>query len=144
MKKIIYYFFKTVYVLTFIVYYFIPISTIFFDFIDISGEYRKLVSFATIPIFIVLYFFSVELPSIVFKIPVERYNMFSKKYKIRFLSLSLHPVFIIFLIESIVFVIYNGNFTVHSVILLLVEVFFLISLKMSTIELQKIKRKFFD
>ena len=58
----------------------ITISIVYFDIVDVEGDFREIICFPAIITFVVLYILTVELPAAVFKVKVERYDMFSKKY----------------------------------------------------------------
>lgn len=59
----------------------ITISIVYFDIVDVEGDFRKIICFPAIITFLVLYILTVELPAAVFKVKVERYDMFSKKIR---------------------------------------------------------------
>lgn len=142
MKKVIYFITKALYFIMIVTYILIPLSILFFDIIDFNGEYRKLVCFITVFAFIVFYILTVELPAIIFKVPVERYDMFSKKYHNRkTLSLLLNTVIVLFLFETIIVVIVSNKIMYYDALIFLLMLFFRMALRMSSIELKSIKAK---
>lgn len=141
--KFIYICVKILYCFMVLIYTLIPISIVFFDIVDFDGKYREVITFAIIPVLIGLYIFTVELPSIIFKVPVERYAMFSNKYKRSLLSIVLTLVLILFLVETIVFLFSTKVIDYYNVILFLIMTFFRITLRMSSIELTTIRSRFF-
>lgn len=140
-KKTIYCVIKIVYYIMVLTYVFIPSSIVFFDIIDFKGEYREIICFPTIILFMVLYIITVELPAIIFKVSVERYDMFSKKHNREKLSLLFNIVVILFLFETIIFVIVAKQITLYDLLTFLSILFFRVALRMSSIELKSIKVK---
>lgn len=141
MKKILYFTTKVLYHIMIISYIFIPLSILFFDIIDFNGEYRKLICFIAIFVFIIFYILTVELPAIIFKVPVERYDMFSKKHNKKILSLLFNIVIILFLFETIIVVIISNKIMYYDALMFLLMLFFRVALRMSSIELKSIKAK---
>lgn len=80
-KKIFYYTNKLFYYIMILFYVSITISIVYFDIVDVEGDFRKIICFPAIITFLVLYILTVELPAAVFKVKVERYDMFSKKIR---------------------------------------------------------------
>lgn len=124
-----------------ITYVFIPTSIVFFDIIDFNGEYREIICYIIIILFIVFYILTVELPAIVFKISVERYDMFSKKYKRNIFSLLANIIIISFFIESIVYIVSIKQIMYYDFFYFLLLIFFRLALRMSSIELNTVKAK---
>lgn len=140
-KKVLYCVIKIIYYIMVLIYVLIPSSIVFFDIIDFKGEYRELICFPTIIIFIVLYIITVELSAIIFKVPVERYDMFSKKYDKTIATILLNIIFTIFTFESILIAILTKRIIYYDALILLSLLFFRIAIRMSTIELKSIKVK---
>lgn len=80
----------------------ITISIVYFDIVDVEGDFREIICFPAIITFVVLYILTVELPAAVFKVKVERYDMFSKKYYRTIMSILLDIIIVLFIIETIV------------------------------------------
>ena len=72
-----------------LLYVSITISIVYFDIVDVEGDFREIICFPIIITFVVLYILTVELPAAVFKVQVERYDMFSKKYDRTIMSILL-------------------------------------------------------
>lgn len=119
----------------------ITISIVYFDIVDIEGDFREIICFPIIITFVVLYILTVELPAAVFKVKVERYDMFSKKYYRTIMSILLDIIIVLFIIETIVIsaitkqIMYNDVFTVLALL------FFRVAIRMSTIVFNLIKIK---
>ncbi|WP_294955207.1 hypothetical protein [uncultured Eubacterium sp.] len=139
LKKSLYCVTKIIYYIMVLIYVLIPSSIVFFDVIDFNGEYREIICFPTIIIFIPLYIITVELSAIIFKVPVERYEMFSKKYKKTIATVLLNIIFILFAFESILITIIAKRITYYDALIILSLLFFRIAIRMSTIELKSIK-----
>ena len=139
LKKSLYCVTKIINYIMVLIYVLIPSSIVFFDVIDFNGEYREIICFPTIIIFIPLYIITVELSAIIFKVPVERYEMFSKKYKKTIATVLLNIIFILFAFESILITIIAKRITYYDALIILSLLFFRIAIRMSTIELKSIK-----
>ena len=101
-KKIFYYTNKLFYYIMILFYVSITISIVYFDIVDVEGDFREIICFPAIITFVVLYILTVELPAAVFKVKVERYDMFSKKYDRTIMSILLDIIIVLFIIETIV------------------------------------------
>ncbi|MCC8074198.1 MAG: hypothetical protein LIO62_08765 [Clostridiales bacterium] len=143
MKKIIYFTVKALYCVMVLAYILIPMSIVFFDVTDFKGEYRELICFISIFIFVVCYVLTVELPSIIFKVPVERYNMFSRKYSGGILSLMMNIFIVAFLVETIIYAVLAKQIMYYDALIFLLILFFRLGIRMASIELKTIKGKIY-
>ena len=119
----------------------ITISIVYFDIVDIEGDFREIICFPIIITFVVLYILTVELPAAVFKVKVERYDMFSKKYDRTIMSILLDIIIVLFIIESIVIAVITKQIMYYDVFTMLALLFFRVAIRMSTIVFNLIKIK---
>lgn len=119
----------------------ITISIVYFDIVDIEGDFREIICFPIIITFVVLYILTVELPAAVFKVKVERYDMFSKKYDRTIMSILLDIIIVLFIIEIIVIVVITKQIMYYDVFTMLALLFFRVAIRMSTIVFNLIKIK---
>ena len=120
----------------------ITISIVYFDIVDIEGDFREIICFPIIIItFVVLYILTVELPAAVFKVKVERYDMFSKKYDRTIMSILLDIIIVLFIIETIVIAVITKQIMYYDVFTMLALLFFRVAIRMSTIVFNLIKIK---
>jgi len=119
----------------------ITISIVYFDIVDIEGDFREIICFPIIITFVVLYILTVELPAAVFKVKVERYDMFSKKYYRTIMSILLDIIIVLFIIETIVISAITKQIMYYDVFTVLALLFFRVAIRMSTIVFNLIKIK---
>lgn len=119
----------------------ITISIVYFDIVDIEGDFREIICFPIIITFVVLYILTVELPAAVFKVKVERYDMFSKKYDRTIISILLDIIIVLFIIETIVIAVITKQIMYYDVFTMLALLFFRVAIRMSTIVFNLIKIK---
>lgn len=119
----------------------ITISIVYFDIVDIEGDFREIICFPIIITFVVLYILTVELPVAVFKVKVERYDMFSKKYYRTIMSILLDIIIVLFIIETIVISAITKQIMYYDVFTVLALLFFRVAIRMSTIVFNLIKIK---
>lgn len=140
-KKIFYYTNKLFYYIMILLYVSITISIVYFDIVDVEGDFREIICFPIIITFVVLYILTVELPAAVFKVQVERYDMFSKKYDRTIMSILLDIIFVLFIIETIVIAVITKQIMYYDVFTVLALLFFRVAIRMSTIVFNLIKIK---
>ena len=140
-KKIFYYTNKLFYYIMILFYVSITISIVYFDIVDVEGDFREIICSPAIITFVVLYILSVELPSAVFKVKVERYDMFSKKYDRTIMSILLDIIIVLFIIETIVIAVITKQIMYYDVFTVLALLFFRVAIRMSTIVFNLIKIK---
>lgn len=140
-KKIFYYTNKLFYYIMILFYISITISIVYFDIVDIEGDFREIICFPIIITFVVLYILTVELPAAVFKVKVERYDMFSKKYDRTIMSILLDIIIVLFIIETIVIAVITKQIMYYDVFTMLALLFFRVAIRMSTIVFNLIKIK---
>ena len=102
----------------------ITISIVYFDIVDVEGDFREIICFPAIITFVVLYILTVELPAAVFKVKVERYDMFSKKYDRTIMSILLDIIIVLFIIETIVIAVIKKQIMYYDVFTVLALLFF--------------------
>ena len=119
----------------------ITISIVYFDIVDIEGDFREIICFPIIITFVVLYILTVELPAAVFKVKVERYDMFSNKYDRTIMSILLDIIIVLFIIETIVIAVITKQIMYYDVFTMLALLFFRVAIRMSTIVFNLIKIK---
>ena len=119
----------------------ITISIVYFDIVDIEGDFQEIICFPIIITFVVLYILTVELPAAVFKVKVERYDMFSKKYDRTIMSILLDIIIVLFIIETIVIAVITKQIMYYDVFTMLALLFFRVAIRMSTIVFNLIKIK---
>ena len=119
----------------------ITISIVYFDIVDVEGDFREIICFPIIITFVVLYILTVELPAAVFKVKVERYDMFSKKYDRKIMSILLDIIIVLFIIETIVIAVITKQIMYYDVFTMLALLFFRVAIRMSTIVFNLIKIK---
>lgn len=119
----------------------ITISIVYFDIVDVEGDFREIICFPIIITFVVLYILTVELPAAVFKVKVERYDMFSKKYDRTIMSILLDIIIVLFIIETIVIAVITKQIMYYDVFTMLALLFFRVAIRMSTIVFNLIKIK---
>ena len=119
----------------------ITISIVYFDIVDVEGDFREIICFPIIITFVVLYILTVELPAAVFKVKVERYDMFSKKYVRTIMSILLDIIIVLFIIETIVIAVITKQIMYYDVFTVLALLFFRVAIRMSTIVFNLIKIK---
>ena len=124
-----------------LLYVSITISIVYFDIVDVEGDFREIICFPIIITFVVLYILTVELPAAVFKVQVERYDMFSKKYDRTIMSILLDIIFVLFIIETIVIAVITKQIMYYDVFTVLALLFFRVAIRMSTIVFNLIKIK---
>ena len=140
-KKIFYYTNKLFYYIMILFYVSITISIVYFDIVDVEGDFREIICFPIIITFVVLYILTVELPAAVFKVQVERYDMFSKKYDRKIMSILLDIIIVLFIIETIVISAITKQIMYYDVFTVLALLFFRVAIRMSTIVFNLIKIK---
>lgn len=140
-KKIFYYTNKLFYYIMILFYVSITISIVYFDIVDVEGDFREIICFPIIITFVVLYILTVELPAAVFKVKVERYDMFSKKYVRTIMSILLDIIIVLFIIETIVIAVITKQIMYYDVFTMLALLFFRVAIRMSTIVFNLIKIK---
>lgn len=140
-KKIFYYTNKLFYYIMILFYVSITISIVYFDIVDVEGDFREIICFPIIITFVVLYILTVELPAAVFKVKVERYDMFSKKYDRKIMSILLDIIIVLFIIETIVIAVITKQIMYYDVFTMLALLFFRVAIRMSTIVFNLIKIK---
>lgn len=140
-KKIFYYTNKLFYYIMILFYVSITISIVYFDIVDVEGDFREIICFPIIITFVVLYILTVELPAAVFKVQVERYDMFSKKYDRKIMSILLDIIIVLFIIETIVIAVITKQIMYYDVFTMLALLFFRVAIRMSTIVFNLIKIK---
>ena len=140
-KKIFYYTNKLFYYNMILLYVSITISIVYFDIVDVEGDFREIICFPIIITFVVLYILTVELPAAVFKVQVERYDMFSKKYDRTIMSILLDIIIVLFIIETIVIAVITKQIMYYDVFTVLALLFFRVAIRMSTIVFNLIKIK---
>lgn len=140
-KKIFYYTNKLFYYIMILFYISITISIVYFDIVDVEGDFREIICFPIIITFVVLYILTVELPAAVFKVQVERYDMFSKKYDRKIMSILLDIIIVLFIIETIVIAVITKQIMYYDVFTMLALLFFRVAIRMSTIVFNLIKIK---
>lgn len=140
-KKIFYYTNKLFYYIMILFYVSITISIVYFDIVDVEGDFREIICFPAIITFVVLYILTVELPAAVFKVKVERYDMFSKKYDRTIMSILLDIIIVLFIIETIVIAVITKQIMYYDVFTVLALLFFRVAIRMSTIVFNLIKIK---
>lgn len=140
-KKIFYYTNKLFYYIMILLYVSITISIVYFDIVDVEGDFREIICFPIIITFVVLYILTVELPAAVFKVQVERYDMFSKKYDRTIMSILLDIIIVLFIIETIVIAVIKKQIMYYDVFTVLALLFFRVAIRMSTIVFNLIKIK---
>ena len=140
-KKIFYYPNKLFYYIMILFYVSITISIVYFDIVDVEGDFREIICFPIIITFVVLYILTVELPAAVFKVKVERYDMFSKKYVRTIMSILLDIIIVLFIIETIVIAVITKQIMYYDVFTVLALLFFRVAIRMSTIVFNLIKIK---
>lgn len=116
-----------------LLYVSITISIVYFDIVDVEGDFREIICFPIIITFVVLYILTVELPAAVFKVQVERYDMFSKKYDRTIMSILLDIIIVLFIIETIVIAVITKQIMYYDVFTVLALLFFRVAIRMSTI-----------
>ncbi len=119
----------------------ITISIVYFDIVDVEGDFREIICFPIIITFVVLYILTVELPAAVFKVQVERYDMFSKKYDRKIMPILLDIIIVLFIIETIVIAVITKQIMYYDVFTMLALLFFRVAIRMSTIVFNLIKIK---
>ena len=119
----------------------ITISIVYFDIVDVEGDFRGIICFPIIITFVVLYILTVELPAAVFKVQVERYDMFSKKYDRKIMPILLDIIIVLFIIETIVIAVITKQIMYYDVFTMLALLFFRVAIRMSTIVFNLIKIK---
>ena len=119
----------------------ITISIVYFDIVDVEGDFREIICFPIIITFVVLYILTVELPAAVFKVQVERYDMFSKKYDRKIMPILLDIIIVLFIIETIVIAVITKQIKYYDVFTMLALLFFRVAIRMSTIVFNLIKIK---
>lgn len=119
----------------------ITISIVYFDIVDVEGDFREIICSPAIITFVVLYILTVELPAAVFKVKVERYDMFSKKYDRTIMSILLDIIIVLFIIETIVIAVITKQIMYYDVFTVLALLFFRVAIRMSTIVFNLIKIK---
>ena len=124
-----------------LLYVSITISIVYFDIVDVEGDFREIICFPIIITFVVLYILTVELPAAVFKVQVERYDMFSKKYDRTIMSILLDIIIVLFIIETIVIAFITKQIMYYDVFTVLALLFFRVAIRMSTIVFNLIKIK---
>jgi hypothetical protein len=124
-----------------LLYVSITISIVYFDIVDVEGDFREIICFPIIITFVVLYILTVELPAAVFKVQVERYDMFSKKYDRTIMSILLDIIIVLFIIETIVIAVITKQIMYYDVFTVLALLFFRVAIRMSTIVFNLIKIK---
>lgn len=124
-----------------LLYVLITISIVYFDIVDVEGDFREIICFPIIITFVVLYILTVELPAAVFKVQVERYDMFSKKYDRTIMSILLDIIIVLFIIETIVIAVITKQIMYYDVFTVLALLFFRVAIRMSTIVFNLIKIK---
>lgn len=122
-------------------YVILTISIVYFDIVDVEGDFREVICFPAIITFVALYILTVELPAAVFKVPVERYDMFSKKYDRTIMSILLDIIIVLFIIETIVIAVITKQIMYYDVFTVLALLFFRVAIRMSTIVFNLIKIK---
>lgn len=140
-KKIFYYTNKLFYYIMILFYVSITISIVYFDIVDVEGDFREIICSPAIITFVVLYILTVELPAAVFKVKVERYDMFSKKYDRTIMSILLDIIIVLFIIETIVIAVITKQIMYYDVFTVLALLFFRVAIRMSTIVFNLIKIK---
>ncbi len=140
-KKIFYSTNKLFYYIMILFYVSITISIVYFDIVDVEGDFREIICFPIIITFVVLYILTVELPAAVFKVKVERYDMFSKKYVRTIMSILLDIIIVLFIIETIVIAVITKQIMYYDVFTVLALLFFRVAIRMSTIVFNLIKIK---
>ncbi len=140
-KKIFYSTNKLFYYIMILFYVSITISIVYFDIVDVEGDFREIICFPIIITFVVLYILTVELPAAVFKVQVERYDMFSKKYDRKIMSILLDIIIVLFIIETIVIAVITKQIMYYDVFTMLALLFFRVAIRMSTIVFNLIKIK---
>lgn len=140
-KKIFYYTNKLFYYIMILFYVSITISIVYFDIVDVEGDFREIICFPIIITFVVLYILTVELPAAVFKVQVERYDMFSKKYDRKIMPILLDIIIVLFIIETIVIAVITKQIMYYDVFTMLALLFFRVAIRMSTIVFNLIKIK---
>lgn len=140
-KKIFYYTNKLFYYIMILFYVSITISIVYFDIVDVEGDFREIICFPIIITFVVLYILTVELPAAAFKVKVERYDMFSKKYVRTIMSILLDIIIVLFIIETIVIAVITKQIMYYDVFTMLALLFFRVAIRMSTIVFNLIKIK---
>lgn len=140
-KKIFYYTNKLFYYIIILFYVSITISIVYFDIVDVEGDFREIICFPIIITFVVLYILTVELPAAVFKVQVERYDMFSKKYDRKIMPILLDIIIVLFIIETIVIAVITKQIMYYDVFTMLALLFFRVAIRMSTIVFNLIKIK---
>ena len=140
-KKIFYYTNKLFYYIMILFYVSITISIVYFDIVDVEGDFREIICFPIIITFVVLYILTVELPAAVFKVQVERYDMFSKKYDRKIMPILLDIIIVLFIIETIVIAVITKQIMYYDVFTMLALLFFREEIRMSTIVFNLIKIK---
>lgn len=140
-KKIFYSTNKLFYYIMILFYVSITISIVYFDIVDVEGDFREIICFPIIITFVVLYILTVELPAAVFKVQVERYDMFSKKYDRKIMSILLDIIIVLFIIETIVIAVIAKQIMYYDVFTMLALLFFRVAIRMSTIVFNLIKIK---
>ena len=124
-----------------LLYVSITISIVYFDIVDVEGDFREIICFPIIITFVVLYILTVELPAAVFKVQVERYDMFSKKYDRTIMSILLDIIIVLFIIETIVIAVIKKQIMYYDVFTVLALLFLRVAIRMSTIVFNLIKIK---
>ena len=124
-----------------LLYVSITISIVYFDIVDVEGDFREINCFPAMITFVVLYILTVELPAAVFKVQVERYDMFSKKYDRTIMSILLDIIIVLFIIETIVIAVITKQIMYYDVFTVLALLFFRVAIRMSTIVFNLIKIK---
>lgn len=140
-KKIFYSTNKLFYYIMILFYVSITISIVYFDIVDVEGDFREIICFPIIITFVVLYILTVELSAAVFKVQVERYDMFSKKYDRKIMSILLDIIIVLFIIETIVIAVITKQIMYYDVFTMLALLFFRVAIRMSTIVFNLIKIK---
>lgn len=140
-KKIFYSTNKLFYYIMILLYVSITISIVYFDIVDVEGDFQEIICFPAIITFVVLYILTVELPAAVFKVNVERYDMFSKKYDRTIMSILLDIIIVLFIIETIVIAVITKQIMYYDVFTVLALLFFRVAIRMSTIVFNLIKIK---
>ena len=140
-KKIFYYTNKLFYYIMILFYVSITISIVYFDIVDVEGDFREIICFPIIITFVVLYILTVELPAAVFKVQVERYDMFSKKYDRKIMPILLDIIIVLFIIETIVIAVITKQIMYYDVFTMLALLFSRVAIRMSTIVFNLIKIK---
>ncbi|MFU2362477.1 MAG: hypothetical protein ACM67R_01685, partial [Clostridiales bacterium] len=129
-KKIFYYTNKLFYYIMILFYVSITISIVYFDIVDVEGDFREIICSPAIITFVVLYILTVELPAAVFKVKVERYDMFSKKYDRTIMSILLDIIIVLFIIETIVIAVITKQIMYYDVFTVLALLFFRVAIRM--------------